>query len=218
MQSLVTSYKQHQFPPEIIQYAFWIYYWFNLSHRDIEDLLAQRGIVVTHESIRLGCNRDGQAEELHGRAPGTRPGIDPRPIATREQPGRTLPPADPGAGTEDEAIQIDASGATIRPRARCRRKSLQSGPPFGGGGSLSAAAPRCVQVLGLGSDYLRAIRWAYCGRLKFTWPCQPEARDEPPLPTSVTPEWRIQASGWCTCRRRFCQTQREFDLTIRSSP
>ena len=59
MQSPVTSYKRHRFPPAIIQYAVWVYYRFNLRHRDIEDLLAQRGIVVTHESIRLWCNKFG---------------------------------------------------------------------------------------------------------------------------------------------------------------
>ena len=52
-------YKRYRFPPEIIQYAVWLYYRFNLSHRDIEDLLAERGINVTYEAIRLWCNRFG---------------------------------------------------------------------------------------------------------------------------------------------------------------
>ena len=52
-------YKRYRFPSEIIQYAVWLYYRFNLSHRDIEDLLAQRGIFVTYESIRLWCNKFG---------------------------------------------------------------------------------------------------------------------------------------------------------------
>ena len=52
-------YKRHRFPPEIIQYAVWLYYRFNLSHRDIEDLLAERGITVSYESIRLWCNKFG---------------------------------------------------------------------------------------------------------------------------------------------------------------
>jgi putative transposase len=59
MQSPVTSYKRHRFPPGIIQYAVWLYYRFNLSHRDIEDLLARRGVLVTHESIRFWCNKFG---------------------------------------------------------------------------------------------------------------------------------------------------------------
>lgn len=52
-------YKRHRFPSEVISYAVWLYYRFNLSHRDIEDLLAQRGITVSYESIRLWCNKFG---------------------------------------------------------------------------------------------------------------------------------------------------------------
>jgi len=52
-------YKRYRFPSVIIQYAVWLYYRFNLSHRDIEDLLAERGINVTYEAIRLWCNRFG---------------------------------------------------------------------------------------------------------------------------------------------------------------
>ncbi|MCH8262350.1 MAG: IS6 family transposase [Proteobacteria bacterium] len=46
-------------PPEVIQYAVWLYYRSNLSHRDIEDLLAERGITVSYEFIRLWCNKFG---------------------------------------------------------------------------------------------------------------------------------------------------------------
>ncbi len=52
-------YKRYRFPPEIIQHAVWLYYRFNLSHRDIEDLLAERGINVSYEAIRLWCNKFG---------------------------------------------------------------------------------------------------------------------------------------------------------------
>ena len=52
-------YKRHRFPSEIIQYAVWLYYRFNLSHRDVEDLLAERGITVSYESIRLWCQKFG---------------------------------------------------------------------------------------------------------------------------------------------------------------
>ena len=54
-----TLYKGHRFPPEIIQYAVWLYHRFNLSHRDIEDLLAERGIAVSYEAIRLWCIKFG---------------------------------------------------------------------------------------------------------------------------------------------------------------
>lgn len=55
MNKLTCQYKRHRFPAEIIQYAVWLYYRFSLSHRDIEDLLAERGIDVSYESIRLWC-------------------------------------------------------------------------------------------------------------------------------------------------------------------
>jgi len=49
----MNTYKRHRFPSGIIFYAVCLYYRFNLSHRDIEDLLAQRGIIVPREAIRL---------------------------------------------------------------------------------------------------------------------------------------------------------------------
>jgi putative transposase len=55
----MNTYKRHRFPPDIISYAVWLYYRFNLSHRDIEDLLAERGIEVSYESIRLWCIKFG---------------------------------------------------------------------------------------------------------------------------------------------------------------
>lgn len=55
----MNTYKRHRFPPDIISYAVWLYYRFNLSHRDIEDLLAERGITVSYESIRLWCKKFG---------------------------------------------------------------------------------------------------------------------------------------------------------------
>ena len=55
----MNTYKRHRFPPDIISYAVWLYYRFNLSHRDIEDLLAERGINVSREAIRLWCIKFG---------------------------------------------------------------------------------------------------------------------------------------------------------------
>ena len=55
----VRPYKRRRFPPAIFQYAVWLYYRFSSSHRDIEDLLAQRRIEVSHESNWLWCNKSG---------------------------------------------------------------------------------------------------------------------------------------------------------------
>ena len=59
MKRSVSSYKRHRFPPQIIQHAVWLYHRFKLSTRDIEDLLAERGISVSYESIRLWCIKFG---------------------------------------------------------------------------------------------------------------------------------------------------------------
>ena len=55
----MNTYKRHRFPPDIISYAVWLYYRFNLSHRDIEDLLSERGITVSRAAIRLWCIKFG---------------------------------------------------------------------------------------------------------------------------------------------------------------
>jgi len=59
MNTSISSYKRHHFPSAIIQYAVWLYHRFNVSHRDIEDLLAERRFEVSDESIRLWCNKFG---------------------------------------------------------------------------------------------------------------------------------------------------------------
>ena len=59
MNRSASLYKRHRFPPEIIQHTVWLYHRFNLSARDIEDLLAERGIAVSYESIRLWCIKFG---------------------------------------------------------------------------------------------------------------------------------------------------------------
>jgi putative transposase len=51
--------KRHRYPPDIISYAVWLYFKFNLSHRDIEDLLAERDITVSREAIRQWCIKFG---------------------------------------------------------------------------------------------------------------------------------------------------------------
>jgi putative transposase len=59
MMSLAASYHGYRFPPEIISHAVWLYHRFCLSFRDTEDLLAQRGITVSYETIRHWCQTFG---------------------------------------------------------------------------------------------------------------------------------------------------------------
>jgi len=53
------DYHGYRFPPEIISHAVWLYHRFSLSFRDVEDLLAERGISVTYETLRQWCLRFG---------------------------------------------------------------------------------------------------------------------------------------------------------------
>jgi putative transposase len=73
-QPATPTYKRHRFPPEIISYSVWLYFRFALSYRDVEELLTERGVIVTYETIRQWCQKFGQAyaNELRRRRP--RPG------------------------------------------------------------------------------------------------------------------------------------------------
>ncbi len=67
------SYRRHRFPPEIIQHAVWLYFRFPLSFRDIEDLLAERGIDVSYESVRRWSVKFGLAYAYKLRRSRSRP-------------------------------------------------------------------------------------------------------------------------------------------------
>src|SRR3954451_17286577 len=65
---------RHRFPAEIISHAVWLYHVFSLSFRDVELMLAERGIFVSYETVRRWCKKFGQtfAMRLGRRRP--RPG------------------------------------------------------------------------------------------------------------------------------------------------
>src|SRR4029077_11071166 len=69
-----SSYKGFRFPPEIISHCVWLYHRFPLSFRDVQELMLERGVDVSYETIRAWCDRFGQqyANELRRRGP--RPG------------------------------------------------------------------------------------------------------------------------------------------------
>ena len=58
MQSV--SFKRHRFPPDIIRQAVWLYFRFTLSFRDVEEMLAQRGIDVSNETVRCWSLKFGR--------------------------------------------------------------------------------------------------------------------------------------------------------------
>jgi hypothetical protein len=63
------SYRRHRFPPVVIQHAVWVYLRFTLSYRDVEDLLAERGLDISYETVRSWALKFGPAIWLSG-APG----------------------------------------------------------------------------------------------------------------------------------------------------
>jgi hypothetical protein len=54
------AYTGYRFPAEIISHAVWLYFRFSLSYRDVEELLAARGVVLTYETVRQWCRKFGQ--------------------------------------------------------------------------------------------------------------------------------------------------------------
>jgi putative transposase len=64
-------YKRHRFPAEIISHCVWLYFRFCLSYRDVEELMAERGVMLTYEAVRYWCRKFGQAyaNQLRRRRP-----------------------------------------------------------------------------------------------------------------------------------------------------
>jgi hypothetical protein len=55
------SYRRHRFPPEIIQHTIWLYLRFTLSYRDVEELLTERGLDISYETVRRWVLKFGPA-------------------------------------------------------------------------------------------------------------------------------------------------------------
>ena len=74
MHAAPSLYRRHRFHAEIISHSVWLYFRFALSYRDVEEIMAVRGVIVTYEAIREWCLKFGQtyANELRRRRP--RPG------------------------------------------------------------------------------------------------------------------------------------------------
>ncbi|MEE1804993.1 IS6 family transposase, partial [Streptomyces sp. BE133] len=61
MGSASPSYKGHRYPVEIISHCVWLYFRFPLSFREVEELMLERGVIVSHETVRRWCAKFGQA-------------------------------------------------------------------------------------------------------------------------------------------------------------
>jgi putative transposase len=89
MKSAPSRYHGHRFPPKIIGYAVWVYHRFCLSFRDVEDLLAERGIIVSYEAIRQWCWKFGpdyarRLKKKQGRL-GVQPSVPSQIVARSRQ-------------------------------------------------------------------------------------------------------------------------------------
>src|ERR1700674_515471 len=60
MRTSVSLYHRHRFPAEIISHCVWLYFRFPLSFRDVEEMLAMRGVALTYETVRDWCLKFGQ--------------------------------------------------------------------------------------------------------------------------------------------------------------
>jgi putative transposase len=88
--SKAISFKRHRFPPDVIRYAVWLYFRFTLSFRDIEELLAERGIDVSYETVRCWTLKFGpkiarNLKRLRGR-PSPRWHLDEMVVKIRGRP------------------------------------------------------------------------------------------------------------------------------------
>jgi putative transposase len=64
-------YKRHRFPAQIISHVVWLYFRFSLSYRDVEELMLERGVQLSYETVRAWCLKFGQdyANKLKRRRP-----------------------------------------------------------------------------------------------------------------------------------------------------
>src|SRR6266404_4394949 len=91
MRTSVSLYHRLRFPAEIISHCVWLYFRFALSFRDVEEMLAMRGVILTYETVREWCLKFGQtyANDLRRRSP--RPGQEtPKGGSVRISVGASL--------------------------------------------------------------------------------------------------------------------------------
>jgi transposase-like protein len=156
MSPSANPYERQRFPPAIIQCAVWLYLRFNLSHRDIEDLLAERGSEVSNESVRLWCNKFDPlfSRRLKRRHPGFGDTffIDEVFVTIAGQRHYLWRAVDQDGDVVDVYLQarrhawllIAQAGAAIPERPRGRLQPLQPATPAGVGSVLPAPSCPCI--------------------------------------------------------------------------
>src|SRR6516162_4159311 len=135
-------YAGYRFPAEIISHAVWLYFRFPLGLRMVEELLAARGIIVSHETVRQWARKFGQqfANRIRRRLPrvGDKWHLDEVVLkiagvkhwlwqGAQQQSGK-LAPADAPTRAADEAVQIGRPGAAVPLRPRSDQQPVPSSP------------------------------------------------------------------------------------------
>jgi len=115
------SYRRHRFPPTIIQHSVWLYLRFTLSYRDVEELLAERGLDISYETVRCWVLKFGPV------------------IARRLRRGRPRPS---NRWHLDEMVvrQANVSVARCRSRGRGPRYISSASARHSGGSAVDAQA------------------------------------------------------------------------------
>ena len=134
------SYKGHRYPSKIIDHCVWLYFRFTLSFRDIEEIMLERGVVVSYETVRRWCAKFGQPMQTgyvtDARAPAT------SGISTKCLSGSTVSGATCGGRSTRTA---SSSTCWCSPGEMLR-------PPSGSSGSCS----RPAAVRAAGADHRQA--------------------------------------------------------------
>ena len=115
------SYKRHRIPPDMIRHAVWLYFRFTLSFRDVEELLAQRGIEVSYETVRCWTLKFGRFFGHNLRRPRPKPTERRNKAAALKLLGRLLTKH----GVHAETIVTDKL-ASYRSAALAERRVIMS--------------------------------------------------------------------------------------------
>ena len=146
-----SSYKGHRYPPEIIAHCVWLYHRFPLSFREVEELMLQRGVVVSYETIRQWCAKFGQVYANRLRRRRARPGLATNGISMKSsskingtihylwrgrparQCARRPGAVTPTRGGRQEVLPPTAHGTAVRAAGARHRQArqLRAGPPRG---------------------------------------------------------------------------------------
>ena len=118
------SYAGHRFPPDVIQRAVWLYLRFALSYRDVEDLLAERGLDVSYETVRRWVLKFGRlAQRRDGVVSAYATGAPSRARASRIADASTLDMASPSPLMPSRSAWPEACGSPSWRRDRLRSPS-----------------------------------------------------------------------------------------------